>query len=177
MLGMSFLITGFLMASAEPIALHNKQFKELTVKILSYEKRVDTLVAQKKAQKEGRELEAILSEITELQRELVSIRKSRRVLREHIEKNHPKEELMDDLSLLKDYDGGSRKQSDPALDTRLDSMIQKLRSQYARTDRAHGDPTADEEIELQLSKRKKDLQRESKDDYIKENIKNKLEVD
>ena len=178
---MFFLLTGlFLITFADSIDAHNKDLRELAVKILSYEKRVDTLVEQKKTLKEGAELEATLSEISELQRELVAIRKSRRILREHIEKNHPKEELMEDLSLLKDYEGGNKKkQGDPAIDSKLDDMIQKLRTQYARTDRAHSRDTlkADEEIEKQLANKKRDLQRESKDDYIKENIKSKLEIE
>lgn len=164
---------------AEPIALHNKEYKELAAKILAYEKRVDILIKQKEDTKEGPDLENILTEISDLQKGLVGIKKRRRELREHVTKNHPKEEILDDLSILKDAESSrSKKGSDPAMDARLDDMLKKLRAQYNRSaSEDDEDYTVEQQaVEDELNRKKKNVQKENKDQYIRENIKTKLKV-
>lgn len=161
---------------SEPIGLHNNEMKQLIVKILSYEKRVETLVAQKSKLKAGRDLDGVILEISELQKELIALRGQRQKLRDHMLESHPKEELLDDLSVLKNYEDPSRRVKEPGVDERLDSMIQKLRAQYVRTDHTYGTQLAPDES-LEFHRKKKDLGKEVKEDYIKENIKDQLKID
>lgn len=167
-----------LFSKAEPIAKHNQEYKDYAAKITVYEKRVEELVQQKKETKEGPDLENILDEISELQKELVGVKKKRRQLREHVAKSHSKEELLGDLSILKDTEQNKGSKTDTAIDGRLDEMLEKLRAQYFRSDRSVEVDYSEEQKDVQatLNKKRKNVQKETKDEYIKENIKNKLKV-
>lgn len=165
---------------AGPIAAHNKTYKELAGKILAYEKRVEDLVAQKANAKEGPDLENILTEIADLQKELVGIKRKRRELRDHVTSTHPKEEILDDLSILKDAESNKPKSANanPEVDQKLDEMLKKLRAQYARSAQEDEDDFSMEQqaVEDELNKKKKNVQKAAKDEYIRENIKTKLKV-
>lgn len=177
---MMFCITFFsILSLAEPIARHNMDYKEFAAKIAAYEKRVEVLVKQKQDAQEGPDLENILDEISELQKELVGVKKKRRQLRDHVTKNHSREELLEDLSILKDTERKKGQKADPGVDLRLDEMLKKLRTQYARSDRSLEVDYSEEQksVEDALNKKRKNVEKEMKDDYIKENIKNKLKVD
>lgn len=176
-----FFVTVFvgIQANAEPIAQHNKAAREMAAKITAYEKRVDDLVARKKEEKDGPELENILTEISDIQKELVGIKKKRRQLREHITKFHPKEELLEDLDVLKDMENvkNRSKTADPAVDARLDILMTKLQAQYKRTIKDKEDYTVEQQaIEEELRKKANSANKSNKDEYIKDNIKTKLKV-
>ncbi len=148
-------------------------------KITAYEKRIDDLVARKKDEKDGPELENILDEISDLQKELVGIKKKRRQLREHITKYHPGDEVLGDLDVLKDMENVKHraKSADPAIDARLDAMLVKLQAQYKRTIKEKEDYTVEQKaFEEALNKKNTNVQKATKDEYIKENIKTKLKV-
>ncbi|MCC6137813.1 MAG: hypothetical protein IT287_04225, partial [Bdellovibrionaceae bacterium] len=117
-------------------------------------------------------------EISDLQKELVGVKKKRRELRDHVTKSHSKEELLEDLSILKDTEQNKGKKADPNIDARLDDMLKQLRSQYVRSDSNVEVDYSEEQkaVEEKLSKKRKNVQKEAKDEYIKENIKNKLKV-
>lgn len=175
------LISGMwcILAQADPIAQHNKEAREMAAKITAYEKRIDDLVAKKKDEKDGPELENILDEISDIQKELVGIKKNRRLLREHITKYHPSDEVLGDLDVLKDMESlkNRSKSADPAIDARLDEMLVKLQNQYKRTIKDKEDYTVEQKaIEEELKKKNTNVQKATKDDYIKENIKTKLQV-
>lgn len=179
------MVLTFLLCShvwAGPIEAHNKEYKELAGKILAYEKRVEDLVAQKANTKEGPDLENILNDISDLQKELVGIKKKRRELRDHVTTTHPKNEILDDLSILKDAESAKGKTSsnDPALDKKLDDMLKRLRAQYKRSAKEDDSDEyvmdQEEVIEAELTKKKKNVHKAAKDEYIRENIKTKLKV-
>lgn len=164
---------------ADPIAQHNKESREMAAKITAYEKRIDDLVAKKKDEKDGPELEEILNDISDIQKELVGIKKKRRQLREHITKYHPGDEVLGDLDVLKDMENVKHrsKSADPAIDTRLDAMMTKLQAQYKRTIKDKEDYTVEQKaIEEELNKKATNVQKATKDEYIKENIKTKLKI-
>jgi hypothetical protein len=167
-------------AQAEPIEVHMKEMRTLTGKLAGYEQRVAELVEEKKKKKDGAGLEEVLTEISELQKELVGVKKKRRILREHIMKEHEKEELLEDLSLLKDGEVlKANAKKDPDVDARLDSLLATLRKQYARTNRTEQDDylEAQKDLEKELKNKKKKIKQEDKEEYIKENIKTELKVD
>lgn len=165
---------------AGPIAAHNKAYKELAGKILAYEKRVQELVVLKTSTKEGPELENILTEIADLQKELVGIKRKRRELRDHVTSTHPKEEILEDLSILKDAESSKPKtaSANPEVDKKLDEMLTKLRAQYVRSAKEDEEDYSVEQqvVEDALNKKKKTVQKEAKDEYIRENIKSTLKV-
>lgn len=167
-----------LFVHGDPIELHNKKNKELATKIIAYEKRVEALVAQKMKVKEGPALDNLLNDISEIQKDLVGIRKSRRQLQEHVQSKHPSDELLEDLSILKEHDHKKTKKSETQIDSRLDEMLVKLRAQYARTDKTQDLDTSEEEqaLDISLDNKKKNIEKEFKDEYMNEGIKTKLKV-
>lgn len=164
---------------AENMDVHTIENKEITVRLVTYEKRLQELIVQKDAKKDEAELDEILSEIADIQKDLVHLRKQRRQLREHVTKKHPNEELMEDLNILKDSESKAAKKGDPALDARLDALLLKLRQQYGRTARYRDNDFSDEKkkLDLELQKKRKTIDKEHKDAYIKESIKTQLKVE
>lgn len=175
-----FIVSLWLVSvGADPIAQHNQESREMAAKITAYEKRIEDLVARKKDEKDGPELENVLTEIADIQKELVGIKKKRRQLREHITKFHPRDEVLDDLDILKDMETVKHrtKVADPAVDARLDALMTKLQAQYKRTIKDKEDYTVEQKaLEEQFKKKTGNVQKATKDEYIKENIKSKLEV-
>ncbi|MCB9072550.1 MAG: hypothetical protein H6623_02935 [Bdellovibrionaceae bacterium] len=179
---LTFVFAIPLVTFADPIAVHNQEFREVSRKITVYEIRVKELIDKKGKLKAGPELEDVLTEIADLQKELVGIKKKRRLIREHIDKEHPREELMGDLSVLKDVESEKTAKTggkaDPGVDSRLDTLLAELRKQYARTNRSDQEDYqgAQEELVQERIKHKRTIQQEDKDEYIKENLKSTLEI-
>lgn len=125
---MFFLKAGLVLSAwSAPLAEHEKQIADINHKTEQFEVRIKDLNERKAQAREGDELEGVITEITNVHKEILSLRKERNALKEHLAKDHPDSNLLFEKSLHKSFD---KKQDRGPLDDKLDSMIKLMQSQY-----------------------------------------------
>ncbi len=185
-----FVFSGIV--SAEKIAIHKQAMSEMVVETDQHEKRIKELLELKAETQDGPSLENIVSEIADLQKKLLDLKRRKTLLSEHLKAQHSGEDLIEIMPLMKDT---QKKTAEPKslhakkpaqvdiLDQRLDGLLKKLQQQYSRTVKDHEELTMKASanrgeivIDLKDKLKKKEITQEDKDKYLKESIKTKMQV-
>lgn len=161
---------------AETLQVHKQQMQALATKMAEFDVRLEELKEKKMKTPEGEALEEVLSEITDIHKELLLIKKKREAVRAHIRKEHPKDESFSDLSFYKQSEVKNKKDDKPDVnvDKKLDELLSLVQSQYVRTLSEDFNVSQDLQTESDVKKRLKEQRAEvhktDKKKYIREGV-------
>ncbi len=181
---MKIVILAFLFFSkAEPLAIHKQQMQTFGQSMMEFEVRLNELKEKKEQTPDGEPLEEILSEIADIHKELLNIKKKREDVRQHIRKEHPKEETFSDLSFYKQTTIKSKKDQKPdiQLDRKLDELLRLVQSQYVRTlsedFKVSKELQTEEDVRKKLKEQRVKVRKADKKRYIREEVESAVKVD
>lgn len=161
---------------AAPLEEHRQQMQTYAKQIMEHEVRLEELKKKKEKSQEGEYQEEILSEIADLHKELLTIKKNRETVRVHIRKEHPKEDSFADLSFYKQSDpkGSAKQKTDLQVEKKLDELLSLVQSQYARTlsedFKISKDIQTEEDVRKKLKEQRVKVIRSNKKKYIRDEI-------
>ncbi len=159
---------------AEPIQVHKTQMQEIAKKIIEYQIRLEELKEKKESTPEGPQLEEVLSEIADMHRELVVVKKRRETLREHLRHVHSKEEVVSDLSFFKQTEKRKDEKPDEEVDRKLDQLLKLVQTQYARTlsedFKVSQELQTEQDVRRKLKEQRVKVHKADKKRYIREGI-------
>jgi uncharacterized protein (DUF342 family) len=118
-------------AYAAELDVHRAEIAEIGKKTNKFERRIADLQKRKMQAREGEELEAVLTEIGDVHKELLGLRSERTLLKQHLLTEHPDNNLIYDPTLYKTFDKKTNAQKTP-LDDRLDELLNLMQTQYAK---------------------------------------------
>ncbi|MBY0383801.1 hypothetical protein K2X05_01470 [bacterium] len=173
----------FKFSSAAPLEEHRQQMQTYAKQIMEHEVRLAELKKKKEKSQEGEYQEEILSEIADLHKELLSIKKNRESVRIHIRKEHPKEDSFADLSFYKQTDpkNPANKKADVQVDKKLDELLSLVQSQYARTlsedFKISKDIQTEEDVRRRLKEQRVKVIRSNKKKYIRDEIETTIKAE
>lgn len=177
------ILVFFFFAGAEPLQIHKQQMQTFGQKMMEFEVRLNELKEKKEQTPEGEHLEEILSEITDIHKELLNIKKKREDVRQHIRKEHPKEETFADLSFYKQTTVKSKKDKKPdvQLDRKLDELLRLVQSQYVRTlsedFKVSKEIQTEEDVRKKLKEQRLKVKKADKKKYIREEVESAVKVE
>ena len=159
---------------AEPIQTHKTQMLEIAKKIIEFEIRLEELKVKKEGTPEGTQLEEVLSEIADMHRELVNVKQRRELVREHLRKEHSKEEVVSDLSFFKEAGKRKGEKPDEEVDRKLDQLLTLVQSQYVRTlseeFKVSQELQTEQDVRRKLKEQRVKVHKADKKRYIREGI-------
>lgn len=170
------------LASAEPIEVHKQEVTAISKKTEKFERKIKELQERKKQAREGEELEAVLTNISNVHKELLGLRRDRNALKEHLLQEHPDSNLLFESSLHRSFDKRTSDKKGP-LDDKLDSLLALMQTQYgkyithekeapaAKIQKGIQNPSPEE-----TSTPKPLTKEELKDQYMREKIKTEMKV-
>lgn len=182
MIFLSFLFV-FKLALAAPLEEHRQQMQIYAKKMMEHEVRLEELKKKKEKSQEGEYQEEILSEIADLHKELLALKKNRESVRVHIRKEHPKEDTFADLSFFKQTDpkGLTAQKTDAQVEKKLDELLSLVQSQYARTlsedFKVSKDIQTEEDVRKRLKEQRVKVIRSNKKKYIRDEIETTIKAD
>ena len=168
---------------AAPLEEHRQQMQAYSKQIMEHEVRLAELKKKKEKSQEGEYQEEILSEIADLHKELLVIKKNRETVRIHIRKEHPKEDSFADLSFYKQTDpkNPASQKTDAQVDKKLDELLSLVQSQYARTlsedFKVSKDLQTEEDVRRKLKEQRVKVIRSNKKKYIRDEIETTIKSD
>lgn len=164
---------------AGSVADHKSTLKDLHIKLTSYEYQLGQLQKKKGELRPGDGLEEVILRITDLHREILTIKKQRKKMRSHLVDEHPESDLAYDVSLYKDYKKkrGNNKPKTP-LDEKLDRLLISVQSQYGEmmTYKAVSESEM-QPLQVDFSKAKAKAKKNKRKKYIQDRMKLELEVE
>lgn len=168
------------LSSADTLQNHKQQMQVLGQKMMEYEIRLDELKNKKEKTPDGEALEEILSEIADIHKELLTMKKNREGVLAHIHKEHPQEESYSDLSFYKQTKLKDKKSEKPdvQLDKKLDDLLRLVQSQYSRTlsedFKVSESIQTEEDVRKKLREQRTQINRANKKKYLREEVGNTL---
>lgn len=168
---------------AEPLQVHKQQMQDYGQKMMEFEVRLNELKEKKTYTPEGEHLEEILSEIADIHKELLNLKKKREDVRQHIRKEHPKEETFADLSFYKQTNIKGKKEEKPdvEIDRKLDELLRLVQSQYVRTlsedFKVSKELQTEEDVRKKLKEQRLKVRKADKKKYIREEVESAVKVE
>lgn len=180
---------------ADKMEVHRDTMKSIFDDLDKYEKRMNELKALKSETGDGATLDAIVSEIADIHKKLLDVRKRKTLLADHLKLAHPGTDLISEMAMRRSPEekkpalpGGAKgktalkvNEKNDNLEQRLDALLKQVQSQYARTakDREIKMSAKDETmvIDVEREKRKRQILQEDKDKYLQETMRSKIKVD
>lgn len=156
---------------------HKRDLKGFHQKLHGYEVRMDELKKRKFELRPGDELDDVLTEIADLHRETLNIKKRKRELKAHLKEKHPTSDLSYDIGLYRQTGfARKRKKAEGPLDKRLDSLLVTLQTQYSKY--MTYKPTQERRaisLRRKPKKGKESLESQRKE-YLREHLKTEFEI-
>lgn len=173
----------FKLALAAPLEEHRQQMQAYAKQIMEHEVRLEELKKKKEKSQEGEYQEEILSEIADIHKELLIVKKNRESVRIHIRKEHPKEDSFADLSFYKQMDpkNSTNQKKDLEVEKKLNELLSLIQSQYARTlsedFKISKDIQTEEDVRKKLKEQRVKVIRSNKKKYIRDEIETTIKTD
>jgi len=182
------------MVFADKLEVHKAAMSEYIKLLGQYELRLEKLREKKDKAVEGPELDDILTDIATLHKDILNVRHKKTLLFEHLQKMHAGEDLISEIEILRQEKaakvpekekGNKGKMMDDAFDKRLDGLISRVQTQYARTIKDRPAPNSKKATAKSLSesmiedkpKKMKPTEQLEKDEYLKEKTKAVIKVE
>jgi hypothetical protein len=161
---------------ADSLPQHKQQMQTIANQMVEFEVRLEELKEKKTKTPDGPELEEILSEITDIHKELVAIKQKREKIRTHVRKEHPQQDIFSDLSFYKQNEKSKGKDEKPdvQLEKKLDELLKLVQSQYVRTlsedFKISKEIQTEDDVRKKLKEKRAEVIKADKKKYIREGI-------
>lgn len=171
------------LASAETLQHHKKQMQMFTTKMTEFEVRLEELKEKKTKTPEGEQLEEVLSEIADIHKELLLIKKNREDVRVHVRQAHPQDEIFSDLSFYKQSESKNKKDEKPDIevDKKLDALLSLVQSQYVRTlsedFKVSQELQTESDVKKRLKEQRAEVHKADKKKYIREGVESTIKAE
>ncbi len=177
------LLLCFNLIHAETLQHHKQQMQLFGTKMTEFEVRLEELKDKKTNTPEGEQLEEVLSEIADIHKELLLVKKNREGVRIHIRKAHPQDEIFSDLSFYKQTETKNKKdeKSDVEVDKKLDALLSLVQSQYVRTlsedFKVSQELQTESDVKKRLKEQRAQVHKADKKKYIREGVESTIKAE